>query len=75
MCRRGEIDDDEIVDASLTGKGVVATIITELCVFQVDRTGGGLLLTEIADGATVDEVRERTDAKFKVADELKSMEE
>ncbi|KAF2012031.1 3-oxoacid CoA-transferase [Aaosphaeria arxii CBS 175.79] len=38
------------------------------CVFDVDFTNG-LTLVEIADGVTVDEVRAKTDAEFKVADE------
>ena len=62
-------------DLPLTGKGVVSTIITELGVFQVDRTGGnGLVLTETADGVSVDMIRERTTAKFTVAEDLGTME-
>ncbi|KAL2406340.1 Succinyl-CoA:3-ketoacid coenzyme A transferase 1, mitochondrial [Exophiala dermatitidis] len=58
-------------DLPLTGKGVVSTIITELAVFQVDRVGGkGLLLTETAEGVSVDQVREKTSAKFTVAEDL-----
>ncbi|KIW16822.1 hypothetical protein PV08_04012 [Exophiala spinifera] len=65
----------DICDLPLTGKRVVSTIITELGVFQVDRTGGrGLLLTETADGVTVDMIREKTAAKFTVADDLGTME-
>lgn len=59
----------------LTGKGVVSMIITDLCVFEVDRVGGGgLTLTELADGVTVEEVRGKTGAPFKVAEDVKSME-
>lgn len=58
----------------LTGAKVVSTIITDLAVFQVDRVNGGLTLTELADGVTVDEVKEKTDAKFDVAKDIKSME-
>ena len=59
----------------LTGAKCVSTIITDLCVFEVDRVNGGLTLTEVANGVTVDQVREKTDAEFKVADDLKSMED
>jgi 3-oxoacid CoA-transferase len=59
----------------LTGAKCVSTIITDLCVFQVDRIEGGLTLTELAEGVTVEEVREKTGAKFEVADEMKRMEE
>ncbi|KAL1850760.1 hypothetical protein Daus18300_012768 [Diaporthe australafricana] len=58
----------------LTGAQVVSTIITDLCVFQVDREAGVLTLTEIAPGVEVEEVRARTDAEFVVADDLQVME-
>lgn len=44
------------------------------CVFQVDRTNGGLELTEVAPGVSVDEVKQKTDATFTVSPNLKSME-
>ncbi|KAI9152268.1 Succinyl-CoA:3-ketoacid coenzyme A transferase 1 [Paramyrothecium foliicola] len=50
----------------LTGARVASTIITDLCVFQVDRAQGTLTLTELAPGVTVEEVRSKTDAKFEV---------
>jgi 3-oxoacid CoA-transferase len=59
----------------LTGAKCVSTIITDLCVFEVDRVNGGLTLTEVANGVTVDQVREKTDAEFRVAENLKNMED
>ena len=59
----------------LTGAKVVSTIITDLCVFQVDRAKGTLTLTELAPGVDVDTIKEKTAAKFAVAKDLKSMEE
>ncbi|KAF2259461.1 3-oxoacid CoA-transferase [Lojkania enalia] len=56
----------------LTGKACVSRIITDLCVFDVDFTEG-LTLIEIADGVTVDEVRAKTEAPFKVAANVKPM--
>lgn len=56
----------------LTGKSVVSTIITDLCVFQVDRKKGHITLTELAEGVTVDEVKSKTDAPFTVASDLGS---
>ncbi|KAL4741805.1 hypothetical protein BDV11DRAFT_182450 [Aspergillus similis] len=56
----------------LTGRTCVSRIITELCVFDVDFVNG-LTLIELADGVTVDEVRAKTEAPFKVADDLKPM--
>lgn len=58
----------------LTGANVVSTIITDLCVFQVDREAGVLTLTEIAPEVEVEEIRAKTDAKFVVADDLQVME-
>ncbi|RFU24217.1 hypothetical protein B7463_g12116, partial [Scytalidium lignicola] len=56
----------------LTGKTCVSRIITELGVFDVDFSTG-LTLVEIADGVTVDEIKAKTEAPFKVADNLKPM--
>lgn len=42
------------------------------CVFDVDFTHG-LTLIELADGVTVDEIKAKTEAPFKVADEIKPM--
>jgi len=58
----------------LTGANVVSTIITDLCVFQVDRATGELTLTELAPGVEVEEVQSKTDAKFTIADTLEIME-
>ncbi|KAL7899016.1 hypothetical protein HDV63DRAFT_78715 [Trichoderma sp. SZMC 28014] len=57
----------------LTGARCVSTIITDLCVFQVDRVQGTLKLTELAPGVTVEEVRSKTDAAFTVADDIITM--
>lgn len=55
----------------LTGKGVVNSIITNLCVFEVRESG--LILKELAPGVTVDVIREKTDADFAVGLELRTM--
>ena len=57
----------------LTGRKCVSRIITELAVFDVDWVGG-LTLVEIAEGVGVEEVREKTEAEFRVAEDLKKME-
>jgi 3-oxoacid CoA-transferase len=60
----------------LTGKGVVDEIITDKAVFQVDKIGGnGLILTEVARGETVDDIRAVTGCDFKVADNLSFMDD
>ncbi|MEI3606955.1 3-oxoacid CoA-transferase subunit B [Pseudogracilibacillus sp. SE30717A] len=52
----------------LTGKGVVNKIISERAVIEV--TENGLVLLEVADGFTVDEVIESTGAELTVSNEL-----
>ncbi|ETN41460.1 uncharacterized protein HMPREF1541_03396 [Cyphellophora europaea CBS 101466] len=63
----------EQCDLPLTGRNVVSTIITELCVFEVDRGRGGLTLTELAEGVDVETVKQKTDAAFAIAPELQTM--
>ena len=51
----------------LTGHNVVDRIITDLCVFDVDKAGGtGLTLVEIAPGITLDDVKKATACDFAV---------
>ena len=54
----------------LTGAGVVDMVITDLGVFTVDRTGGGLTLIELAPEVTLDDIKANTQASFKVANTL-----
>ena len=54
----------------LTGVRVASRIITDLCVFDIDRVNGGATLVELADGVTVDDVKAKTDGEFKVAETL-----
>lgn len=56
----------------MTGAKCVSRIITDLAVFDVDFMEG-LTLIEVAKGVTADEVRNKTEAPFKVADDLKEM--
>jgi 3-oxoacid CoA-transferase subunit B len=52
----------------LTGAGVVDLIVTDLGVFQVDKKGAdGLTLLELADGVTLEEIKAKTEAPFKLA--------
>jgi len=56
----------------LTGKNCVDLIITEKAVFDVDREHG-LTLKEIAEGLTVNDIKEATGCDFEVASDLKTM--
>jgi 3-oxoacid CoA-transferase subunit B len=52
----------------LTGTAVVDMVITDLAIFQIDKVGGtGMTLTELADGVTLDEIKEKTEATYKIA--------
>jgi 3-oxoacid CoA-transferase len=53
-------------DLPLTGKQVVDLIITDLCVFEVEK-GNGLTLIELNHGVTLDEVKAKTGCAFAVA--------
>jgi 3-oxoacid CoA-transferase subunit B/3-oxoadipate CoA-transferase beta subunit len=53
----------------LTGAGVVDLLITDLGVFEIDKASG-VTLIELADGASIDEIRAKTEAAFKVAETL-----
>ncbi|KAI8998461.1 3-oxoacid CoA-transferase [Trametes punicea] len=51
----------------LTGARAVSLIVTDMAVFQVDRAAGSLLLTDIAEGVSLDELRAKTAADFEVS--------
>ncbi len=56
----------------LTGKSCVDLVVTDLCVFSVER-GKGLTLLELAPGVTLEEVQAKTAASFEVAPTLHEM--
>ena len=51
----------------ITGAGVVDLLITDLAVFNIDSKGGGMVLSELATGVTLDEIRAKTEADYSVA--------
>ncbi len=52
----------------LTGTRVVDLVITDLGVFEIDKKGtGGMKLVELAEGATREQIAERTEATYCVA--------
>ena len=55
-------------DLPLTGAKVVDLVITDLAVFSIDKHGyRGMALTELAPGVTLDEVKAKTAAHYRVA--------
>lgn len=55
----------------LTGRGVVHRLITDMAV--IDVTAEGMVLREVADGISVDEVQKATEPKLLVPNEPKTM--
>jgi 3-oxoacid CoA-transferase subunit B len=52
----------------LTGQSVIHRLITDLAVF--DFTDAGMVLVELQDGATLEDVEAKTEARFSVSPEL-----
>ncbi|MGQ3673210.1 CoA transferase subunit B [Xanthobacter sp. TB0136] len=50
----------------LTGTQVTDFVITDLAVFEFTKRGGTLVLKELAPGVSLEEVKEKTAAKFEV---------
>src|SRR6202140_3930549 len=55
----------------LTGAGAVDMVITDLGVFTIDRKGGGMTLIELAPDVTLDDIKAKTEASYKVANTIK----
>jgi len=51
----------------LTGSQCIDMIITDFCVFDVDRHQGKLSLKELAPGVTLEDIQTRTEAAFTIA--------
>ena len=68
--KKGKAKIVEECSLPLTAESEVDLIVTELAVIRVDDTG--LVLEEIAEDTSVEEVKEKTDAELRVSDDLKT---
>ena len=61
----------------LTGQRCVHMLITDLCVMEFDEKAGSgkgaLVLTEVAPGVSVEEIRKKSEADFAVAPQVKTV--
>ena len=65
--KRGEPKILKQCTLPLTGTECIDMVITNLCVFEVDREAGGLRLLELAPGLSLAEVKTKTKAEFSTA--------
>ncbi|KAI0320085.1 3-oxoacid CoA-transferase [Amylostereum chailletii] len=65
--KNGEPKILEQCSLPLTGARAVSKVITDLAAFDVDRVNGGLTLTDLQEGVTLEEVKAKTGCEFKVA--------
>jgi 3-oxoacid CoA-transferase B subunit len=56
----------------LTGRHVVDMLITDMAVFEFDKAHKHMILKEVAEGYTVEDVKASTECEFDVADDLKT---
>ncbi len=66
--KHGDSKVKKACDLPLTGKAVVDRLITDLAVF--DFTAEGMVLVETSPGISVDEIKQKTEAEFTVAENL-----
>ncbi|MBX3376589.1 MAG: CoA transferase subunit B [Phycisphaeraceae bacterium] len=57
----------------LTGQNCVHMLITDLCVMEFDQGKQRFVLTEVAPGVTVDEVKQKTEAEILVSPNLRTV--
>ena len=58
----------------LTGRACIDMIVSDLCVLEFDGDKGRFVMTELAPGVTVDEVKDKTTAQIDIADEVRTIE-
>ncbi|OEF99837.1 succinyl-CoA--3-ketoacid-CoA transferase [Vulcanibacillus modesticaldus] len=68
--KKGEPKVKKECSLPLTGKEVVSRLITDLAVF--DFSSEGMILKEIAEEVTIDELKKKTEANFSISPDLKT---
>jgi 3-oxoacid CoA-transferase subunit B len=71
--RAGEAKLVKQCSLPLTGAACIDMMITDLCVLEFDPVRGRFVLTEVAPGVTVEEVKAKTEAEFVVGSSLKTV--
>ena len=71
--KKGETKIIPACTLPLTGRRCIDMIITELCVLEMDKNRRRFVLTEVAPGVTVDEVKAKTGAEIGVAPSVKTV--
>ena len=71
--KKGRSKIKKLCNLPLTGKNVVSKIITDLCVFEVDLDKHRLILTELIDGQTIDDIKKSTECEFDVSPQLQNV--
>ncbi|MEO1007000.1 MAG: CoA transferase subunit B [Planctomycetota bacterium] len=71
--KKGEPKIVKACTLPLTGQRCIDMVITDLCVLEMDHDKGRFVLTELAPGVTVDEVKQKTAAEILVADDVREM--
>jgi 3-oxoacid CoA-transferase subunit B len=74
VSKRGDAKILKECNLPLTGKAVVDMIISDLCVMVFDHESKRFRVTELAEGVTADEIREKTEAEILFADEVVTVE-
>jgi len=72
VSKKGESKVKQACTLPLTGQAVVHRLITDLAVF--DFTKEGMVLVETAPGVTIDEVENKTEARFLIPENLAQQE-
>jgi 3-oxoacid CoA-transferase subunit B len=71
--KRGESKVLPVCSLPLTGRRCVDLLITDLCVMEMDHSSNRFTLIELAPGVSLDDVRAKTKADFRVSPHLRDV--